>query len=262
METEEIFKNSNDGHGKRKHLVAAELPNSPFNCHCNAAARGSSSPSWPVTTMLMISSALVVALSMWLFHDGGGGGSSMIKWRTGYTTAALPCSGLGFREANEEACKCYACFGGRDCSQVVPNCVIDVDHGDPTMYEEFWFRSGADTVTLILGYQRMSYFARSAVRGVWFMEKELEDQIRKLHGVVGNAVVTPDTHIVVGTGSTQLFQAALFALTDPDQPAPTHVVSAAPFYSVTLAPHITVINPQIATLDRTDSDTACSRSLL
>jgi L-tryptophan--pyruvate aminotransferase len=101
--------------------------------------------------------------------------------------------------------------------------------GDPTMFEDFWFRNGGHSVTVILGYQRMSYFAQS--EHVWFMESELDQQIRALHQVVGNAV-TDGRHIVVGTGSTQLFQAVLYALTSPDQPQPTSIVSAAPFYSV------------------------------
>lgn len=72
--------------------------------------------------------------------------------------SSAPCSRLGFRETNEEACKCYSCFGGRNCSQVVPNCVINVDHRDPTIYEELLFRSGADIVTLIFWYRQMNYF--------------------------------------------------------------------------------------------------------
>lgn len=97
------------------------------------------------------------------------------------------------------------------------------------MFEEYWFRNGANSISVILGYQRMSYFAQS--KHVWFMENELDEQIRALHHVVGNAV-TEGRHIVVGTGSTQLFQAALYALTSSDQPTPTNVVAAAPYYSV------------------------------
>lgn len=103
------------------------------------------------------------------------------------------------------------------------------------MFEEFWFRNAANTITVILGYQRMSYFAQS--KHVWFMENELEVQIRELHRVVGNAV-TEGRHIVVGTGSTQLFQATLYALTSSDQSKPTNIVSAAPFYSVSSPPVI------------------------
>ena len=65
----------------------------------------------------------------------------------------------------------------------------------------------------------------------WFLEKDLEDAIRKLHQAVGNAT-TEDRYIVVGTGSTQLYQAALYALTAPGGPEPVNVVSAVPYYSV------------------------------
>lgn len=77
---------------------------------------------------------------------------------------------------------------------------------------------------------------------MWFMESELDQQIRALHHVVGNAV-TEGRHIVVGTGSTQLFQAVLYALTSLDQPKPTNIVSAAPFYSVCARLHSSVAAP-------------------
>lgn len=67
----------------------------------------------------------------------------------------------------------------------------------------------------------------------WFMEPEFQEAVRRLHRVVGNAVVD-DRYIVVGTGSTQLYQAALYALTSPGGPEPVSVVSAAPYYSVSL----------------------------
>ena len=63
------------------------------------------------------------------------------------------------------------------------------------------------------------------------MEPELGAAIRRLHGVVGNAV-TDDRYIVVGTGSSQLFQALLYAFTTPGGPDPVSVVSSAPYYSV------------------------------
>ncbi|XVF02517.1 hypothetical protein REPUB_Repub04eG0182200 [Reevesia pubescens] len=49
---------------------------------------------------------------------------------------------------------------------------------------------------------------------------ELDHAIRRLHRVVGNAVADDDRFIVVGTGSTQLFQALLYAMSSPDQPEP------------------------------------------
>ncbi|CAN0896259.1 L-tryptophan--pyruvate aminotransferase 1 [Linum grandiflorum] len=65
------------------------------------------------------------------------------------------------------------------------------------------------------------------------MEPKLRDAIRRVHRTVGNAV-TDDRHLVVGTGSTMLFQAALYALADPVVAAranPVDVVCAAPYYS-------------------------------
>ena len=69
----------------------------------------------------------------------------------------------------------------------------------------------------------------------WFLEKELEEAIKQLHRTVGNAA-TDDRYIVVGTGSTQLFQATLYALTSPGGPESVNVVSAVPYYSVRTTP--------------------------
>ncbi|XP_042487017.1 L-tryptophan--pyruvate aminotransferase 1-like isoform X2 [Macadamia integrifolia] len=113
--------------------------------------------------------------------------------------------------------------------------VINLDHGDPTMYEEYWRRVGEKSTIAIRGWESMSYFS-DAENLCWFLEPELAKQIARLHGLVGNAV-TRDRHIVVGTGSTQLFQAVLYALSSPPPPPhPSHhhpisVVSATPYYS-------------------------------
>lgn len=107
--------------------------------------------------------------------------------------------------------------------------VINLDHGDPTMYERFWQQMGDITTIVISGWQSMSYF--SDVKNLcWFLEPEFAKQIIRLHKIVGNAV-TDNYYIVVGTGSTQLFQAALYALSPPNASEPMSVVSAAPFYS-------------------------------
>lgn len=80
------------------------------------------------------------------------------------------------------------------------------------------------------GYQSLSYFAN--VKNLcWFLEPKLEEEIKRLHNLVGNAIVD-DHYIVVGTGSSQLIQASLYALSPPNEPEPISVVSAAPFYSV------------------------------
>ncbi|KAJ1378195.1 Pyridoxal phosphate-dependent transferase, major domain [Sesbania bispinosa] len=75
----------------------------------------------------------------------------------------------------------------------------------------------------------MSYF--SDVSNIcWFLEPEFAKEVVRLHKVVGNAV-TEGRHIVVGTGSSQLFLAALYALSPPDSPQPISVVCASPYYS-------------------------------
>ncbi|KAK9926837.1 hypothetical protein M0R45_024046 [Rubus argutus] len=107
--------------------------------------------------------------------------------------------------------------------------VINLDHGDPTMYEKYWMKMGERTTIVIPGWQSMSYF--SDVKNLcWFLEPELAKQVFRLHKAVGNAV-TEGRHIVVGTGSSQLFLAALFALSPKDGSQPMSVVSAAPYYS-------------------------------
>ncbi|XWS50904.1 hypothetical protein CRYUN_Cryun12cG0130300 [Craigia yunnanensis] len=107
--------------------------------------------------------------------------------------------------------------------------VINLDHGDPTMYESYWQKMGDETTVVIPGWQFMSYFS-DATSLCWFLEPEFAEQIVRLHKVVGNAV-TENRHIIVGTGSTQLFQAALYALSHKTKAEPISVVSAAPYYS-------------------------------
>jgi L-tryptophan--pyruvate aminotransferase len=98
------------------------------------------------------------------------------------------------------------------------------------MYEQYWQHAGEQTTVVIRGWQHMSYF--SDVSNIcWFLEPELAKEIVRVHRVVGNAV-TEGRHIIVGTGSSQLFLAALFALAPRDGPEPVSVVSQAPYYSV------------------------------
>ncbi|KAK1433841.1 hypothetical protein QVD17_10759 [Tagetes erecta] len=107
--------------------------------------------------------------------------------------------------------------------------VINLDHGDPTMYETFWKQKGEETTVVTSSWQHISYF--SDIKNVcWFLEPGLVSAITRLHKVVGNAV-TEGRHIVVGTGSSQLYQAALYALSPPNTSTPMNVVSAAPYYS-------------------------------
>ncbi|CAN1136623.1 Tryptophan aminotransferase-related protein 2 [Linum perenne] len=107
--------------------------------------------------------------------------------------------------------------------------IVNLDHGDPTMYEKFWRETGDRATIVIPGWQSTSYFSDPG-NLCWFLEPELSRQIVRLHSVVGNAI-TDDRHIVVGTGSTQLFLAVLYALCPQNVTEPVSVVSMAPFYS-------------------------------
>ncbi|XP_004501887.1 tryptophan aminotransferase-related protein 2-like [Cicer arietinum] len=109
------------------------------------------------------------------------------------------------------------------------NKVINLDHGDPTVYERFWRQRGDKSTIIISGWQSMSYF--SDVSNIcWFLETEFAKEVVRLHTLVGNAV-TEGRHIVVGTGSSQLFLAALYALSPQHSPQPINVVCASPYYS-------------------------------
>ncbi len=107
------------------------------------------------------------------------------------------------------------------------------------MFESYWLALGSQATTSIPAWQGMSYFAHKH-NAFLFVDPYLEQAIRELHSLVGNAV-TKNRHIVVGVGSTQLFQAAIYALVSLQQPqaaaansstTPTNIVSAVPYYSV------------------------------
>ncbi|CAN6331558.1 unnamed protein product, partial [Urochloa humidicola] len=114
-----------------------------------------------------------------------------------------------------------------------PDAVLNLELGDPTMYEAFWLEVGARAATVIRGWDATSYFSDAAAL-CWFLEPGLEREVRRLHRVVGNAAADDGYHLVVGTGATQLYQAAMYALSSTmarrDTPVP--VVSPAPYYSV------------------------------
>lgn len=123
---------------------------------------------------------------------------------------------------------------------LIMNIIIVDFRGDPTVYESFWRKMGEKCTMVIKGSELMSYIS-DLKKPCWFLEPELEEAVKRLHRVTGNAVVD-DRHVVVGSGSTQLFQAVLYAITTttssfdgatPDQ-LPVPVVCAAPYYSVSL----------------------------
>ncbi|CAN1838711.1 L-tryptophan--pyruvate aminotransferase 1 [Linum perenne] len=109
--------------------------------------------------------------------------------------------------------------------------VINLDRGDPAVFEPYWRKNGDKCTITISGHDSLSYFS-DPNSVCWFMESELQNAVRRVHRVVGNAE-TEGYHVVVGTGSTMLFQAALYALSTPVAPGsePVNVVCAAPYYS-------------------------------
>ncbi|KAL8154176.1 hypothetical protein V2J09_011936 [Rumex salicifolius] len=97
------------------------------------------------------------------------------------------------------------------------------------MYEKLWQEAGDKSSTSIPGWRSISYFSDPS-NLCWFLEPELAREILRLHQIVANAV-TDNRHIVVGSGSIHLFQAALYALSLPQPNHPVSVVSSLPCYS-------------------------------
>ncbi|XP_057448521.1 tryptophan aminotransferase-related protein 1-like [Lotus japonicus] len=107
---------------------------------------------------------------------------------------------------------------------------INLEKGDPLVFGKYWKKKSDECSVVIQGWEFLSYLSDTS-NVCWYMLPELKGAIQRLHHVVGNAV-TQDKYIVIGTGSTQLFMAALFALSPSQTPDhPINVVSAAPHYS-------------------------------
>ena len=64
-----------------------------------------------------------------------------------------------------------------------------------------------------------------------FQSVELEKHIRFLHAAVGNAI-TRDKYLVFGSGSTQLVNALVYALSPENTSSAASVVATSPYYGV------------------------------
>ena len=65
--------------------------------------------------------------------------------------------------------------------------VINLDHGNSTMYERFWQQMGDITTIVISRWQSMSY--SSDVKNLyWFLETEFAKQVIRLYKIMGNTV--------------------------------------------------------------------------
>ncbi|KAK4350558.1 hypothetical protein RND71_029871 [Anisodus tanguticus] len=168
---------------------------------------------------LVVSVAINLGLLLKLIHDGHlrmewSGPNGMPGKENGATLSSLSSYPAEPKQAND--------------GQIQQN-LINLDHGDPTMYQSYWKQMGDRTTVVISGWQSVSYFSDTK-NLCWFLEPGFANAVTRLHNLVGNAE-TENQHIVVGTGSTQLFQAVLYALCPSDAPEPMSIVSAAPFYS-------------------------------
>ncbi|XP_051123500.1 tryptophan aminotransferase-related protein 4-like [Andrographis paniculata] len=148
--------------------------------------------------------------------------------------AAFNCSGHGraYLDGDGPVCECNQCYEGPHCSflNFSHRCVVDAYSGDPMYLEPFWMRkqNAESSAVVIAGWHRMSYFFQD----LSYISPQLVLHIRRLHSLVNNAVVH-SKHIVLGTGSTQLISAAVFALSIRDNlSSPAQVVATAPYYPV------------------------------
>jgi len=99
---------------------------------------------------------------------------------------------------------------GGDCSKCYKTLNSVAFSGDPYFLEPFWKKHARMSAILVSGWHRMGYTYSDGS----YISQLLVDHIQKLHDIVGNAI-TEGKHIVFGSGSTQLLNAAVYALS-PD----------------------------------------------
>ncbi|CAJ2659356.1 unnamed protein product [Trifolium pratense] len=110
------------------------------------------------------------------------------------------------------------------------NSFVNVEKGDPVAFRPYWEKVRDECTVEIKGDEWMSYLGDTN-NLCWYMVPQMRDAILRLHNVVGNAV-TKDKFLVLGTGSSQLYQALLYALSPSESShRPINVVAAAPYYS-------------------------------
>ncbi|KAK1371400.1 Tryptophan aminotransferase-related protein 4 [Heracleum sosnowskyi] len=145
--------------------------------------------------------------------------------------ASISCSGHGRAYLDgivvdgKPVCECNTCYDGPDCSTYIPDCPADANSGDPMFLEPYWMQNAASSALVVTGWHRMSYIFSDHS----YTSQELEKSIRRLHSIAGNAV-TEGKYIVFGTGSTQLLNAAVNALSLYNSSTPSKVVVSIPFY--------------------------------
>ncbi|KAL5560257.1 hypothetical protein UlMin_036468 [Ulmus minor] len=97
--------------------------------------------------------------------------------------------------------------------------------GDPYFLEPFWMKQAAQSAILESRWHRMGYSFSDGT----YISKQLENHIREVHKIVGNAIVD-GRYIIFGSGSTQLLNAAVHALSSDDISDPVTVLASIPYY--------------------------------
>ncbi|KAG9143752.1 hypothetical protein Leryth_011426 [Lithospermum erythrorhizon] len=191
---------------------------------------------------LSVSILLNIFFLVFHLHDDIGSGTwklqkqelltwSQIAAAEAETVASISCSGHGRAYLDGEqidgnhVCECHRCYQGPDCSKFLYDCVADADSGDPLVFEPFWMQNAASSALLVAGWHRMSYTYYDHT----FISKELEEHLRKVHEIGGNAKAD-GKFILFGAGSTQLLNAAVFALSIRNTSSPAKVVASTPYY--------------------------------
>ncbi|GJZ28493.1 tryptophan aminotransferase-related protein 3-like protein [Tanacetum coccineum] len=136
----------------------------------------------------------------------------------------VPC---GSTYEGEPVCECYDVYVGATVLNFLLDGLLMADSGDPIFLEPFWMQHAADSAVVISGWHRMSYRYADYTG----MSIELEKYIRKMHSIVGNAV-TEGRYLVFGVGSSQLLNAAVYALSSDNSSTPSNVLASIPFYPV------------------------------
>ncbi|WVZ14641.1 hypothetical protein V8G54_012207 [Vigna mungo] len=165
------------------------------------------------------------------------------RWKQNWTLEAMAeaeavssisCSGHGkaFLDGlvlhGNPVCECNMCYGGSDCSELLPDCMVDADSGDPTFLEPFWMKNAASSAVVVAGWHRMSYEYSDGS----LISEELKAHIQKVHASVGNAI-TDGKYIIFGAGATHLINAAVHALSSNNaSSSPAKVVASIPYYPV------------------------------
>ena len=83
------------------------------------------------------------------------------------------------------------------------------------------------SAVLASGWHRLGYTYSDSS----YISKVLDNEIRQLHDVVGNAV-TKGRYILFGGGITQLLNAAVNALAPQNSSSPAKVVASSPYFAV------------------------------